>query len=65
MDYDEISQDGLVRLSTGTVHKIANRDLLAGEEVLRVIRHGGTLNRTVRYSLTCRDVWRVARKVAD
>jgi len=64
-EHDEISQDGLVRLSTGTVHEIANRDLLTDEDVLRVIRHGGTLNRTVRHSLTCRDVCRVARKAAD
>ncbi|KAF8737049.1 hypothetical protein AX14_013579, partial [Amanita brunnescens Koide BX004] len=63
-DRDEISQDGLVRLSTGTVHEIANRDLLTDEDVVQVVRHGGSLNRTVRYSLTCRDVCRVAKKAA-
>lgn len=61
-DRDEFSQDGLVSLSAGGAQEIANRDLLTNEEVVQVVQHGGSLSRTVRYSLTCRDVGRVARK---
>ncbi|RDB17733.1 Alpha-ketoglutarate-dependent dioxygenase alkB 6 [Hypsizygus marmoreus] len=40
--------------------EIANWDMLSGEEVKRVMQEGGVLKRDVRYSLTCRDVERVA-----
>jgi alkylated DNA repair protein alkB homolog 6 len=39
---------------------IANRTMLTGEEERRVAREGGVLKRGIRYSLTCRDVTRVA-----
>jgi alkylated DNA repair protein alkB family protein 6 len=40
--------------------KIANWQLLSGEEVKNVMEEGGILQRGVRYSLTCRDVERVS-----
>ncbi|KZT21280.1 hypothetical protein NEOLEDRAFT_1099421 [Neolentinus lepideus HHB14362 ss-1] len=45
--------------STGH-HKIANIDLLQGLKEQEVARRGGVLNRRTRYSLTCRDVEKVA-----
>jgi alkylated DNA repair protein alkB homolog 6 len=40
--------------------KIANWQMLTGNEVRRVMEQGGVLKRDVRYSLTCRDVERVS-----
>lgn len=40
--------------------KVANWQMLTGEEVRRVMEQGGILKRGVRYSLTCRDVERVS-----
>lgn len=40
--------------------KVANWKMLTGEEVRRVMEHGGVLKRGIRYSLTCRDVERVS-----
>ena len=40
--------------------RIANADLLADEGLRDVVRRGGSLARGPRYSLTCRDVARVA-----
>ena len=40
--------------------RIANAELLRGEEARAVVYEGGTLVRATRYSLTCRDVARVA-----
>ncbi|KDQ55970.1 hypothetical protein JAAARDRAFT_36761 [Jaapia argillacea MUCL 33604] len=40
--------------------RIANVDLLQSASVRRVVEEGGTLRRGTRYSLTCRDVEKVA-----
>jgi alkylated DNA repair protein alkB family protein 6 len=40
--------------------KVANWQMLTGEEVRRVMEQGGVLKRGNRYSLTCRDVVRVS-----
>ncbi|KAK2460452.1 hypothetical protein APHAL10511_007617 [Amanita phalloides] len=61
-DRDEFTPGSLVHLPDGSVRKLANRDFLTDEDVLEVLRHGGLLRRTVRYSLTCRDVRCVAGK---
>lgn len=39
---------------------VANVEMLEGEVEKRVVREGGVLSRGTRYSLTCRDVGRVA-----
>jgi len=39
---------------------IANWHMLTGENERNIMQHGGTLRRGTRYSLTCRDVERVA-----
>lgn len=40
---------------------IANADRLTGADVVRVMSEGGVLKRATRYSLTCRDVAKVAQ----
>lgn len=40
--------------------QVANWKLVTGEEARRAVELGGTLRRGTRYSLTCRDVKRVA-----
>jgi len=40
--------------------KVANWQMLTGEEARRVMEHGGVLKRGIRYSLTYRDVGRVS-----
>lgn len=40
--------------------RMANADLLADEVIRDVVKNGGRLARGPRYSLTCRDVARVA-----
>jgi len=42
---------------------IANADLLAGERARDIVWQGGVLKREIRYSLTCRDVERVAMRL--
>jgi alkylated DNA repair protein alkB family protein 6 len=43
---------------------IANWHMLTGEKERSIMQNGGTLRRGTRYSLTCRDVERVASGVA-
>ncbi|KAF7795112.1 hypothetical protein EIP86_006257 [Pleurotus ostreatoroseus] len=68
---DDITEDVLtpplgstdVTHSRGTLMirpQIANRDQLKGPEFIEAVSNGGILQRGVRYSLTCRDVERVA-----
>ncbi|KAJ6625973.1 hypothetical protein B0H10DRAFT_1870821 [Mycena sp. CBHHK59/15] len=40
---------------------IANWDKVTGDETIRLMSEGGTLKRSARYSLTCRDVEKVAQ----
>ena len=40
-------------------HRIANADLLGNAKYQKVIFDGGTLTRSTRVSLTCRDVGKV------
>jgi len=60
---EEISEDYVSagdRLSPPTITnlgvKVANWEMLTGEEVRRVMEQGGVMKRGIRYSLTCRDV---------
>jgi len=39
---------------------VANWEMVTGEDVKKVMREGGVLKRSTRYSLTCRDVERVS-----
>ncbi len=41
--------------------QIANASQLRSKEFVEAVSNGGTLKRGVRYSLTCRDVERVAK----
>lgn len=54
------SIDGAAPLITGLDVPIANRHMLASVAERNVAHHGGVLERNTRYSLTCRDVGRVA-----
>lgn len=56
---DDLTED--VIPSSG--HKIANKDLLGGSEAREAVLNGGVLERKIRYSLTCRDVERVATRI--
>lgn len=56
---DDLTED----LVPSAGHKIANADLLGGSEAKEALRSGGILKRKIRYSLTCRDVERVATRV--
>ncbi|KAJ7271121.1 hypothetical protein C8J57DRAFT_298247 [Mycena rebaudengoi] len=64
----EITEDSIVAGDAGTPPTladlgvpIANWDKVTGEEAIRVMSKGGVLKRATRYSLTCRDVEKVAQ----
>ncbi|KAI6147815.1 hypothetical protein BKA82DRAFT_4355004 [Pisolithus tinctorius] len=50
---------GWLRHATGEEVLIANWQNIGDENIHEVVRHGGTLTRAMRYSLTCRDVAKV------
>ncbi|KIY72408.1 hypothetical protein CYLTODRAFT_47260 [Cylindrobasidium torrendii FP15055 ss-10] len=50
---------GVVCVETGT--PIANAHLLRSPEISKVVQEGGVLERTTRYSLTCRDISKVKK----
>ncbi|EPQ55965.1 hypothetical protein GLOTRDRAFT_116081 [Gloeophyllum trabeum ATCC 11539] len=54
-----LATDAIGQGSSGH-YKIANVDLLQGSEALEAVRGGGSLARHTRYSLTCRDVEKIA-----
>ncbi|KAI0312636.1 hypothetical protein OF83DRAFT_1165905 [Amylostereum chailletii] len=54
------SHEDASRVDDGRV-RVANWEMLTGKTEKRAVREGGTLVRGTRYSLTCRDVGRVAR----
>jgi len=64
----ELHEDTIVPTSAGDGQilvagldvPIANWHMLTGENERRIVQDGGTLQRGTRYSLTCRDVERVA-----
>ncbi|KAG2143988.1 hypothetical protein BD769DRAFT_1650339 [Suillus cothurnatus] len=51
---DEVDAD------TFTGDEIVNRHMIQDETIVGIIESGGTVERTTRYSLTCRDVEKVA-----
>ncbi|KAG2151020.1 uncharacterized protein EDB93DRAFT_1140681 [Suillus bovinus] len=57
---DTFTGDGLLLLPNGSHSRIVNRHMIKDETALRIIESGGTVERTTRYSLTCRDVEKVA-----
>ncbi|KAH8104126.1 hypothetical protein BXZ70DRAFT_888551 [Cristinia sonorae] len=61
--HEDLFYQGDVESSVGTKLTVANADLLADEGVKDVVLKGGVLKREVRYSLTCRDVEKVAAKI--
>ncbi|KIM82017.1 hypothetical protein PILCRDRAFT_820910 [Piloderma croceum F 1598] len=54
------AEDGQIPLVAGLDVPIANWHMLTGENERRIVQDGGTLRRGTRYSLTCRDVEKVA-----
>jgi len=52
--------DGKMPLVGGLDIPIANWDMLTGEKERSIMQDGGALRRGTRYSLTCRDIERVA-----
>jgi alkylated DNA repair protein alkB family protein 6 len=52
--------DGQMPLVGGLDVPIANWHMVTGEKEKNLMRSGGALQRETRYSLTCRDVERVA-----
>jgi len=52
--------DGQIPLVVGLDVPIANWHMLTGEKEKRIMQDGDTLRRGTRYSLTCRDVEKVA-----
>lgn len=51
--------EGRLRRPSGEEVVVSNWQTVRGEGMKDVVRHGGTLCRQTRYSLTCRDVARV------
>ncbi|KAG2117085.1 uncharacterized protein F5147DRAFT_671115 [Suillus discolor] len=60
VDADTFTGDGFLLLPNGSHSQIVNRHMIKDETVARMIESGGTVERTTRYSLTCRDVEKVA-----
>jgi alkylated DNA repair protein alkB family protein 6 len=62
LDEDTIvpAENGGMPLVGGLNVPIANWNMLTGENERYVVQHGGILRRGTRYSLTCRDVEKVA-----
>ena len=58
---DDLTEDVLPAPINGP--RIANADLLGGSQARDFVFNGGVLQRKTRYSLTCRDVERVATSV--
>ncbi|KAG2130350.1 hypothetical protein DEU56DRAFT_467077 [Suillus clintonianus] len=57
---DTFTGDGFLLLSNGSHSRIGNRYMIQDKAVVGIIESGGTIERTTRYSLTCRDVEKVA-----
>jgi alkylated DNA repair protein alkB family protein 6 len=60
VDADTFTGDGFLLLPNGSHSQIVNRHMIQDETVVGIIESGGTVERTTRYSLTCRDVEKVA-----
>ena len=54
------AREGQLPLVEGLNAPIANWAMLSGEKEKSIMQNGGTLRRGTRYSLTCRDVEKVA-----
>ena len=61
----EVGEDHLIAHDGGRNNgetagtRVANYEMIKGEDEKKVVMHGGTLRRQTRYSLTCRDVGKV------
>lgn len=60
IDADTFAGDGLLLLPDGSQSLIANRHMIQDKSIAGIIEWGGIMERTTRYSLTCRDVEKVA-----
>ncbi|KIK43661.1 hypothetical protein CY34DRAFT_81330 [Suillus luteus UH-Slu-Lm8-n1] len=59
VDADTFAGDGFLLLPNGSYSQIVNRHMIQDETVVGIIESGGKVERTTRYSLTCRDVEKV------
>jgi alkylated DNA repair protein alkB family protein 6 len=59
VDADTFTGDGFLLLPNGSYSQIVNRHMIQDETVVGIIESGGKVERTTRYSLTCRDVEKV------
>ncbi|KAI0633061.1 hypothetical protein C8Q77DRAFT_1121365 [Trametes polyzona] len=57
---EEVQTDSFTADGRAPQERIANYTLLRGKAEREAVEHGGTLERGMRYSLTCRDVEKVA-----
>ncbi|KAG2078444.1 hypothetical protein BDR04DRAFT_1086770 [Suillus decipiens] len=60
VEVDTFTGDGFLLLPDGSHSRIVNRHMIQDETVMGIIESGGTVERATRYSLTCRDVEKVA-----
>ncbi|KAG1740675.1 hypothetical protein EDB19DRAFT_1895332 [Suillus lakei] len=60
VDADTFTGDGFLLLPNGSHSRIVNHHMIQDKTVVGIIESGGTIERTTRYSLTCRDVEKVA-----
>lgn len=60
VDADAFIGDGFLLLPDGSHSAIVNRHMIQDKSIAQVVESGGTIERATRYSLTCRDVERVA-----
>lgn len=61
---DTLVGDGFLLLPDGSRSLIVNRHMIQDKSIAGVVESGGTIKRTARYSLTCRDVEKVAGVVS-
>ncbi|KAG0706203.1 hypothetical protein DFH29DRAFT_902608 [Suillus ampliporus] len=57
---DTFAGDGFLLLPDGSQSPIANRHMIQDKTVAGIVESGGTIERSTRYSFTCRDVEKVA-----
>jgi len=60
VDTDTFAGDGFLLLPDGSQSLIVNRHMIQNQSIADVVQLGGSIERTTRYSLTCRDVEKVA-----
>lgn len=60
-DANDVGEIGLTGVALETDTQVANWEMIQDEEIKRILRNGGVLNRGIRTSLTCRVVEKVRK----